>query len=229
MWVENWLRPPGWEGCGPVPRGVTQGLIPGPRMCNIFINNWKMRWIAPLASLQVELWGVAGALGDKAVILRDLNGLQKWASGHTTEFNKTKREDRFMTGERTALLGKTRASWTQISDLCTLAVVKITNNTLCYVSTSKTSRSSEVIFSLYLALPRLSGVVCPILDFPERLTLTYWRGLYVFVLKTLAKSQGKKSGLTDLQGFWVTHLIINHYIVWTNLYLSQSSCKSLED
>lgn len=51
-----------------------------------------MRWIAPLASLQVELWGVAGALGNKAVILRDLNRLQKWAGGHTTEFNKTKHE-----------------------------------------------------------------------------------------------------------------------------------------
>lgn len=211
MWVENQLRLPGLEGCGPVLIGVTPGSILVLRMCNIFINNWIMRWTAPLASLQVKLRGVVCALDDKAVILRDLNRLQKWTGRHVTEFDKRKCKELHLRQihdwRENGTAEKTRASWTQISNLCTRAAMKMINDTLCYVSTSKTSRSSEVIFSLYLALMRLSGVVCPILDFPERLTSTYWRGLYIFILKTLAKSQqhqGKNIGLTDLQGFQVT-------------------------
>ena len=105
------------------------GSILGPVLCNVFIN-WMMRWNAPLVSLQVKLWGVAGELEDRAAMLRDLNRLEKWAGRNLMKFNKGKCKvlhleqinDWIESSSAEKDLGK--LSMTQ---QCTLAAMKTTN------------------------------------------------------------------------------------------------------
>lgn len=67
--------------------GTQMGSIVGPVLGNVLINR-MMKWNAPLVSLQVKLWGVAGELEDRAAILRNLNRLEKWAGRDLMKFNK---------------------------------------------------------------------------------------------------------------------------------------------
>lgn len=140
------------EGVGSVsyvPLGSILGLIPH----NTCINNCIMRWTTTLVGLQAKLCRVAGA---KRQSCRPECPQQAVEMDWQTLCEVQQRQIQSLTPKTDSWLEEEWHCWKRLGkpntdQQYTLAAMKI-NNMLFYVSTSKTSRSRQVIISLYLAL-----------------------------------------------------------------------------
>ena len=99
-WVGNWLTGhtqrvmingfySGWQ---PVTSEVPQASIPGPTLFNIFINDLYDGTESTRTKFadHTKLGGEVDTLGGGAVLQRDLDSLEKWASKNCVKFNKDK-------------------------------------------------------------------------------------------------------------------------------------------
>lgn len=110
---------------------------------------------------------------------------------------------------------------------CTLVAMKTTNDMLCFVTKSKTSRSREELICLYLALMRLYLQYCAWFWASHqdrnwhtvKIHISYWRHWQ------------NSSNMNGKRLLWFkrlpSYLSMRLSIVWADLYLSQSSYKSL--
>ena len=99
-WVENWLN--GWTQTVVISgtksswrlatSGAAQGLILGPDLFNLFINNLDDGAECTLGKFtyDTKLGGGTDMPEGHAAIQRDLNGLEKWADRNFIKFSKGK-------------------------------------------------------------------------------------------------------------------------------------------
>lgn len=104
---------------------------------------------------------------------------------------------RLMTEQREALLKETWANWTWFSNAPSQQWRQLIARCALLVR-AKQAGLEKRLFPVFSTYEIVSGILCQILGFPARQTLTYCKDSCVFILKTLAKSQQhrwKKIGL----------------------------------
>ena len=77
--------------CWPVTSGVLQGLILGPLLLNVLINDLDDRTEGTLSKIaDNKLWTAVNILEGRDVVQKGLNRLEKWVDGSIVKFNKSK-------------------------------------------------------------------------------------------------------------------------------------------
>ncbi|GAB0204140.1 mitochondrial enolase superfamily member 1 [Grus japonensis] len=169
----------------PVMSGVSQGLVLGPALFNIFVSNMDsgIECILSKFADDTKLCGAVNTLEGRDAIQRDLDRLERWARANRTKFNKAKCKVLYMGQSNPKHDYRLGREWIESSpeekDLGMLMDKKFNktwqhalagqkaNCILGCIKSSVTSRSREVILPLYSALMRPHLQYCIQLGGPQ--------------------------------------------------------------